>query len=269
MKSNMTVGFITAGALLVGSAATAALMNHHKNELSSQVESAHTSDANSGQGLEFAQILNVNPITEKKSEYGTITGVTPIEQTTSNSVARHVCHDVVVRRSLPQRDTANVGGTLAGAVLGGLAGSRFGGGHGRNAATVAGTLAGGFIGNHIERVHKENQTIDETERLCHTEQVPVHSSVIKGYTVNYRKDDGSVGSLQMDAKPADNRVDLGQTDQTVGYAVTYLYRGQQMFARLPSRPMMDKLPVVNGQIVTQTAAPISAQAPTTAPTIIQ
>ena len=265
MKSNMTVGFAIATALLVGSAATAALMNHHKDDLGSQPAPAPVAGLNQAKGLEYAQILNVSPITEKTALYGTVTSVTPIEQSTANMTARHVCHDVVVHRSMPERDSGNVGGTLAGAVIGGLAGSRFGGGHGRNAATVAGTLAGGFIGNHIERAHKENQVVNERERLCHTEQVPLRSTVVKGYTVNYRKDDGSVGSLQMDAKPVDSRVELGQGDQTVGYAVTYLYRGQQMSARLAARPTSDKLPIVDGQLVTQMMAPTSAQAP--APTM--
>jgi surface antigen len=42
-----------------------------------------------------------------------------------------------------------VGGTLLGAGLGGLAGSQIGGGSGKLVATALGVVAGGFIGNRI------------------------------------------------------------------------------------------------------------------------
>lgn len=40
-------------------------------------------------------------------------------------------------------------GTVGGAVLGGVAGSRFGGGTGKLAATAAGTLLGAYLGNRL------------------------------------------------------------------------------------------------------------------------
>ena len=52
-----------------------------------------------------------------------------------------------------------VGGTLAGAAVGGLVGSQFGWGSGRLAMTAAGTLLGAYIGNSIGR------QLDEADRI--------------------------------------------------------------------------------------------------------
>lgn len=50
-------------------------------------------------------------------------------------------------------------GVMSGAVIGGLMGSRFGGGSGQIAAIAAGTLAGAFIGGAI------GKNMDDTDRL--------------------------------------------------------------------------------------------------------
>lgn len=62
-----------------------------------------------------------------------------------------------------QQDYQGVGGsgyglgTLAGAVIGGVAGNQVGGGKGKTAATVAGTAGGAYVGHQIE---KRNQAPD-------------------------------------------------------------------------------------------------------------
>ena len=62
-----------------------------------------------------------------------------------------------------QKDYQGVGGsgyglgTLAGAVIGGVAGNQVGGGKGKTAATVAGTAGGAYVGHQIE---KRNQGPD-------------------------------------------------------------------------------------------------------------
>lgn len=45
--------------------------------------------------------------------------------------------------------TGQQGGTVIGAVAGGIIGSQFGAGAGQVAATIGGTLLGGFIGNRV------------------------------------------------------------------------------------------------------------------------
>ncbi|MEQ8711145.1 MAG: RT0821/Lpp0805 family surface protein [Rhodospirillales bacterium] len=53
-----------------------------------------------------------------------------------------------------------VGGTLLGAGLGGLAGAQFGGGTGKLAATAVGVLAGAWLGNEV------GKSLDRADRLA-------------------------------------------------------------------------------------------------------
>jgi outer membrane lipoprotein SlyB len=64
-------------------------------------------------------------------------------------------------------DADNTGtGTLAGAALGGIAGSTVGGGRRANAAgAVAGAVVGGLIGNSIEKNNNDRQGVEVTIRL--------------------------------------------------------------------------------------------------------
>ncbi|WP_119460125.1 RT0821/Lpp0805 family surface protein [Rhodospirillaceae bacterium SYSU D60014] len=55
------------------------------------------------------------------------------------------------------------GGTLLGAVAGGLAGSQIGGGRGKLIATGVGTLLGAFIGNEVGR------SLDRADRIYATQ----------------------------------------------------------------------------------------------------
>ena len=264
MNNNKTVILAAVGAMLVGGVSTAALMKSHKMDTASVDTTAATAAASSqpapapapaatGKGLEYAQVLGVTPVTQKTEIYGTITSIDPIRERSSSVSTRESCHDVAVREVVPEAQRSNVGGTVAGALLGGLAGSRFGGGHGRNAAALAGAVAGGFIGNHISNERHQEDVQYRTVRRCSTVDVPVQSSYVRGYTVNYRKDDGSIGSVQMSNKPTDSRVDLGQADQTVGYTVSYLYGGRQQTIQLPQPPASNQLTLIDGQVVTQIA----------------
>ena len=64
-------------------------------------------------------------------------------------------------------DANNTGtGTLAGAALGGIAGSTVGGGGRANAAgAIAGAVVGGLIGNSIEKNNNDRQGVEVTIRL--------------------------------------------------------------------------------------------------------
>ena len=92
--------------------------------------------------LEYADVVNVKELTEKKPLYATVIGSEPVRETSTTSTPREVCEDVVVQERAPERD-GNVGGTVAGAVIGGLVGNQVGGGSGKKAATAAGAVAGG------------------------------------------------------------------------------------------------------------------------------
>lgn len=75
---------------------------------------------------EFAKVLNYSPI--------------PGPQ-----IARQVCTPVTVS----QGSEHNPGAAIAGGLLGAVVGSRFGGGHGKDAATVAGAIGGAMVGDQV------------------------------------------------------------------------------------------------------------------------
>jgi len=260
MKQATTV-LIAAGALLVGGIATAAYMNN-RGDAPGPV-SAVTSPALGGDApatealpatpeLEYADIVGVTPVTEKEQRYATVINSEPVRQASSQTVPQEVCEDVVVQERLPERD-GNVGGTVAGAVIGGLLGNQVGGGSGKKAATAAGAIAGGVIGNQADKRHVGGRVVTRTEQQCRTENITSESSRVVGYNVTYRNADGTTGSMRVDSKPG-KQVALGTQDKVIGYDVAYRYDGKEGTLRLDQAPASDRLPVVDGQIVTATSA---------------
>jgi uncharacterized protein YcfJ len=264
MKQATTV-LIAAGALLVGGIATAAFMNNRDRQpepvvapapldpaLATDDAAPAAEDALPADTLQYADILKVEPVTQKEKVYATVIGTEPVRETTQTTVPKEVCEDVVVQERLPEKD-GHVGGTVAGAVIGGLLGNQIGGGSGKKAATAAGAVAGGAIGNQVDKRHEGGKVVTRTERQCHMEDTVSESSKVTGYNVTYRNADGSTGTMRMDSKPG-TRVSMGNTDKVVGYDVTYRYNDQEGTLRLDHKPETDRLPVVEGQVVTSTAA---------------
>jgi uncharacterized protein YcfJ len=199
----------------------------------------------------YADVVGVKPITEKEKVYADVIGTKAVSQTSTTSTPREVCNDVVVQERLPERD-GNVGGTVAGAVVGGLLGNQVGKGNGRKLATVAGAVGGGFAGREIDKRHVGGKVVNRTERQCHTVTDTSQSSHVVGYDVTYRNADGTTGTMRMGSKPG-SRIQMGSQDKTVGYDVTYRYDGQESTIRMDQKPG-DRLPVIDGQVVTQTAS---------------
>jgi len=81
-----------------------------------------------------------------------------------NDGSRVVCEDVEVRRSTS--DPNRVGGTAAGAVIGGLVGNQIGSGNGRKLATVGGAVAGGAIGRNVQGNRQEASGDRVIETRC-------------------------------------------------------------------------------------------------------
>ena len=154
------------------------------------------------------------------------------------------------------RDGLDVGGTVAGAVIGGLIGNQVGGGNGKKAATAAGAVAGGYVGNRVDRNHVGGRVVERVETNCRTVTDTSESSTVVGYDVTYRNADGTTGTMRSNSKPAD-RISLGTEDQVVGYDVTYRYDGQEQTVRMDDEPG-ERLPVIDGEVVVQTAAAASA-----------
>ena len=81
------------------------------------------------------------------------------EQSVRLGVVENV-RDVVI----DARDTGT--GTLAGAALGGIAGSTLDGGHNANAAgAIAGAVVGGIIGSNVEKNANDRRGVEVTVRL--------------------------------------------------------------------------------------------------------
>jgi uncharacterized protein YcfJ len=207
---------------------------------------------NDSRQLQYADVVNVKPRTEKQKLYAQVIGTDPVRETSTTSTPHEVCNDVVVQEQAPRRDPRNIGGTVGGAAAGGLIGNQVGSGKGRQLATIAGAIGGAFAGRAIEQHHAENKMVSRTEHQCHTEASTAQSSRIVAYTVTYRNPDGTTGTMRTGSKPG-SRIALGSENKTVGYDVTYRYNGHENTVRMDHRPG-DRLPVIDGQVVTQVAA---------------
>lgn len=201
--------------------------------------------------LEYADVVDVKPVTTQEPLYATVVRSEPIIETKAVETPREVCEDVVVQERLPERD-GNVGGTVVGALVGGLVGNQIGKGDGRKLATVAGAVAGGYAGHEIDKRHEGGKVVSRTERKCHTVTSTSTSERTVGWNVTYRRPDGSIGTMRMDSRPG-SRIRLGSDNQVIGYDVTYRWNGEQHTVRMNEKPGA-QLPVVDGRVVTETAA---------------
>ncbi|QHG88219.1 glycine zipper 2TM domain-containing protein [Xanthomonas cucurbitae] len=74
------------------------------------------------------------------------------------------CRNVEVQQN--STDPNRIGGTLAGAAIGGLLGNQVGGGNGKKLATVAGAVAGGAAGRTIQGNRQQANGNRRVERVC-------------------------------------------------------------------------------------------------------
>lgn len=257
MKNNTLA--IALGALLVGGVATAGYINNRDHAQSNDAAMFATNGQSvptdgmvpdSGR-VEYAQVVNVKPVTEREPLYATVIGSEPVRESNTISTPQQVCEDVVVSERRPERD-GNIGGTVAGALIGGLVGNQVGGGNGKKAATVGGAVAGGFIGNRVDRNHVGGQVVNRTDRRCHTVNASSTSSHTVAWNVTYRNPDGTTGSMRTESKPG-KRIALGDGERTIGYDVSYRLDGRTHTVRMDERPG-SQLPVIDGQVVIQVAA---------------
>ena len=92
------------------------------------------------------------------------------------------------------RGDHNVGGAVAGALLGGVLGHQVGGGSGKDLATVGGAVAGGVIGSNVGR-HGATTTARDVQR-CET--TPSGTPAYWDVTYKFR---GQDHNIQMTAAP--------------------------------------------------------------------
>jgi uncharacterized protein YcfJ len=94
----------------------------------------------------------------------------------------------------PAGNDRNVGGAIAGALIGGILGHQVGGGSGKDIATVGGAVAGGVVGSNIGRNSSASSTQDVQRCQNTTSGTPAYWDV----TYNFR---GRDHQLQMSAAP--------------------------------------------------------------------
>ncbi len=205
-----------------------------------------------GPDVAFAPIIGVKPVTTSSTRYATVLDVDPVTRQVAQSQPRQVCEDVPVTQRLPERD-GNVGGTVAGAVIGGLAGNQLGKNRSsdrRKIETAAGAVGGAFLGRYIDQRHVGGRVVQTTERQCRTVSDSVSRDKVIGYDVTFRNPDGSTGMKRMTSRPG-SRLNLGKSNNTAGYDVTYEFNGEQKVVRMDQRPTVDRFRVVDGQVITK------------------
>ncbi|TXH72282.1 MAG: glycine zipper 2TM domain-containing protein [Lysobacteraceae bacterium] len=257
---------IAIASLLIGGVATAAYMNNRTEApeavaaeaddavlpvTDAMIRDDQSDDRLPIEGrLEYADVIAVQPVTRNERLYAAVIGTEPVRETTATQTPREVCADVVIEERQPERD-GNIGGTVAGAVIGGLVGNQIGDGNGRKAATVAGAAAGGYIGNRMDKRHQGGKVVTRNDRQCRTVYEAGSSTRTVAWNVTYRNPDGTTDTMRTDQKPG-KRIALGTEKMVVGYDVTYRYEGRDHEVRMTQKPGR-RLPVVEGQVVTETA----------------
>lgn len=126
---------------------------------------------------------------------------------------RQECHDEQVTHTKPVKDEHRLVGTGVGAVVGGLLGSRIGGGNTRIVTGLAGAAAGGYAGNKIQEKVQNGNTYTTTEKRC-----------VTAYDTH---------------------------EQPAGYDVVYLLNGQKHRIHMDHDPG-ETLPVRDGQVMINT-----------------
>src|SRR5712671_2390947 len=111
---------------------------------------------------------------------------------------RQECHDEQVTHTKPVKDQDRLVGTGVGAVVGGLLGSRIGGGNTRIVTGLAGAAAGGYAGNKIQEKVQKGNTYTTMEKHCVT-AYDSHEEPA-GYQVVYMLD-GKPHHVHMDHDP--------------------------------------------------------------------
>ena len=111
----------------------------------------------------------------------------------------------VEREQVGDRGNANVGGAVAGALIGGVLGHQVGGGTGKDLATVGGAVAGGVIGSNVGR---DNNYSTRDVRKCEntTSGTPAYWDVSynfrgQNHQVQMASVPGSTISVNRDGEP--------------------------------------------------------------------
>ncbi len=123
-------------------------------------------------------------------DYATVISSRPIIRYVTVRTPERQCWEEMRYYTVDRHAHHASGGTILGALIGGVVGHQFGSGHGRDAATVAGTLIGAAIGSESSRARYGNNYAVERHarpvRRCKTHYHERQEERIDGYKVVYR-----------------------------------------------------------------------------------
>jgi uncharacterized protein YcfJ len=118
--------------------------------------------------------------------YAKVVSSQPIYREVRVRGPREVCEEVPVVERTTYRGGPDPGAVLVGAVIGGVIGHQFGGGHGRDAATAAGAFIGA---NHAaSQTYRDGRVVEREvyETRCERVHEARYEERIEGYDVTYR-----------------------------------------------------------------------------------
>ncbi len=101
------------------------------------------------------------------------------------SVPREACRVEWVTETRRMNDGPHYGGTVIGAVAGGILGNQVGRGHGREAATAVGAVVGALAGNRIASANRYEPVQEAPRQVTRCQTVSDVQSRITGYRVDY------------------------------------------------------------------------------------
>ena len=119
-------------------------------------------------------------------EYAQVVRSEPIYRDVRVSEPREVCREEPVTERTVYNRGPDPGAVLFGAIVGGVIGHQFGGGHGRDVATAAGAMIGA---NHAAAsTYRNGRVVERTryETTCRDVGRVRYVSEIEGYDVTYR-----------------------------------------------------------------------------------
>lgn len=132
--------------------------------------------------------------------YADVLRADPVYETVRFREPREECYDEeVVRRERGGGDPT--GGTVLGAIIGGVVGNQVGGGSGRRAATAAGAIIGGAVGHRVDSTNGgPDREYSDVQRRCRMVDVEREERRVAGYDVEYRYK-GDVYMSRLDYDP--------------------------------------------------------------------
>lgn len=154
------------------------------------------------------------PIENVSYGYAQVLRVDPVYEDVRYTAPEQRCDDQIYERVGGGGDPT--GGTIIGAIIGGVLGNQVGGGDGRKATTVVGAIAGGAIGRQIDS--NNGPAGGPVQGGCHTVETERNERRIAGYDVEYRYFDKVYGS-RMSYDPGERlrvRTTVSPADDEVG-----------------------------------------------------